>query len=429
MEDGSLQDRKLFCSQGSDGMTLDETGNVYLTGRGVSVYNRNGEKIRQIDVPESWTANVVFGGKDRNLLFITASDSIYGLKMKVKGASAPRGEAALERLEEREFGQMPDGTSVREFTLRNRGGMEVRLMTLGATLTAIMVPDSHGKTANVIVGSDSLADYLKPFPAASVIGRYANRIGGARFEIDGTSHQLTANNAPNHIHGGRKGFASKVWDAEPLPAAADRAGVRLSCHSDDGEEGYPGKMTASVSYILDDQNRLHLQYEATSDKATIINLTNHAYFNLGGAGGSQFTDHELWIDALSYTEVDRHLIPTGTISPVAGTPLDFSSPKPIGRDMQKVTHPRARIYDHNYVIRRDEDGVTLIARAHESSSGRFLEVWTDQPGVQLYTGNPRGFCLETQNYPDAINHPHFPSPVLRPGEKYLTTTIFAFGSL
>lgn len=422
--DGKLTGRQLFCEMGSDGMTLDDKGNVYLTGRGVTVFNPQGEQIEHIEVPERWTANVVFGGVDMDQLFITASRSVFTLKMSVRGAGFKKSEA--EGVEVRPFGTARDGRKVSQFILKNRNGMEVRAMNIGATLTGILVPGRNGKNENVIVGSDDFSDYLGRFPSASVIGRFANRIRGATFEIDGDGYRVTANNGAHHIHGGKEGFAGKFWDGEIVNDRDGAPGVRFTYVSADGEEGYPGELKASVKYTLSDDNKLHIEYRATTSKPTIVNLTNHAYFNLTGRPGSSFADHTMWLDTDLYTEVDRSLIPTGAIVTVAGTPLDFREAKPLGRDAQDITHPRAGIYDHNYVLKSRPGNPVKAAVVYEPESGRRMSMWTDLPGVQLFTGNPRGFCLETQYFPDAVNHPHFPSPVIRPDEEFHSVTIFGF---
>lgn len=423
-EDGSLTDRQLFCEMGSDGMTLDEKGNVYLTGRGVTVFSPEGKQIEHIEVPERWTANVVFGGVDLDQLFITASRSVFTLKMAVRGAGVKK--SAASGVEVRPFGVDRDGREVSQYILRNGNGMEVRAMNIGATLTGILVPVRDEKIRNVIVGSDDLSDYLGRFPSAAVIGRFANRIGGARFEIDGVNYRVTANNGAHHIHGGKEGFAGKFWAGEIVNDSNGAPGVRFTYISEDGEEGYPGELKASVTYTLSNENKLHIEYWATTSKPTIINLTNHAYFNLTGRTGGSFADHTLWLDSDFYTEVDRSLIPTGAIHAVAGTPLDFREAKPLGRDDQDITHPRAGIYDHNYVLKSRPGNPVKAAVVIEPESGLKMAMWTDQPGVQLFTGNPRGFCLETQYFPDSVNHPHFPSPVLRPGEEFQSVTIFGF---
>lgn len=335
----------------------------------------------------------------------------------------------LKRLEEREFGKMPDGTAVRLFTLRNAKGMSSKVMTYGAIITEIQVPDRNGVVTNVVLGADNLDQYLKDFPAsAAVIGRVGNRIAKARFTLDGVEYKLAANNGPNHIHGGPKGFAHVLWEARPLMPGQHQASVQFSYLSKDGEEGYPGNLTVTVTYTLTDSNELRIDYEATTDKATPINLTNHAYFNLAGHGN--VLDHELWLAAGRYTPADDQLIPTGEIASVKGTPLDFTTPTRIGARIEQLK-PRLNGYDHNYVLNAGGQPPVLAARASESKSGRVMELRTTEPGVQLYTGNHLnhgGFCLETQHYPDSVNHPSFPSTLLRPGQTFKSTTVFAFST-
>ena len=342
-----------------------------------------------------------------------------------------------ERLEEAVFGRMPDGTAVEQFTLRNNNGMTVKIISYGAIVTEIQAPDRDGNTINVVYGSDTLEPYLAGFPAAAVIGRVANRIANARFSIDDVEHRVTVNHrGKHHIHGGDRGFAKVVWDAEALPVTENEAGVRLTYVSVDGEDGYPGNVTATVTYTLTDDDELRLDYTATTDRPTIINMTNHAYFDLGGNG--DLSTHELWLNADRYTLADNELIPTGEVLSVTNTPLDFTTPEFIGARLDQIHEPVDGFYDHNFVFDTggggviDGDnlpggpGVVLVARVRELGSGRVMEVRTDQPAVQLYTGNPVGFCLETQNYPDAINHENFPSPILRPGTPFRSTTVFAF---
>lgn len=331
----------------------------------------------------------------------------------------------LKRLEETEFGKTADGAAVKQFTLRNAKGMTVKGITFGAIITEIQVPDRNGATINIVLGADSLDRYTRGFPAAAVLGRVANRISKARFKIDGVEYKVTANSGQNHIHGGRKGFASVVWRAEPLPASDTQAGVRLTYRSADGEEGYPGNLTASVTYSLTDQNELRLDYEATADKPTPVNMSNHAYFNL--AGGGDVSGHELWLAADRYTPTDAQLIPTGEIASVKGSALDFTTPALIGARGDQIK-PRPNVYDHNFVINGDGKSLVLAARVREPKSGRVMEMRTTQPGVQLYTGNPGTFCLETQHFPDSVNHPEFPSTILRPGETFKSTTSFTFST-
>ena len=346
-------------------------------------------------------------------------------------------QVSNERLEETVFGRMPDGTAVEQFTLRNQNGMTVKIISYGAIVTEIHAPDRDGNTINVVYGSDTLEPYLDGFPAAAVIGRVANRIANARFSIDDVEYHVTVNHCGrHHIHGGDRGFAKVVWAAEALPVTGNEAGVRLTYMSVDGEDGYPGNVTATVTYTLTDDNELRLDYTANTDRPTIINMTNHAYFDLGGDG--DLSTHELWLNADRYTRADSELIPTGEVLSVTNTPLDFTTPEFIGARLDQMHEPVEGFYDHNFVFNRDGDGVNvggvngegvvLVARVRELGSGRVMEVRTDQPAVQLYTGNPVGFCLETQNYPDAINHENFPSPILRPGMPFRSTTVFTFST-
>jgi aldose 1-epimerase len=352
------------------------------------------------------------------------------------------GAEPMKRIEEREFGTMQDGTQVRIFTLRNSKGMVAKVMTCGATLTELEVPDRRGVVTNVVLGAETFEQYAKGFPAsASVIGRFANRIAKARFTLDGMEYKLAANNGKNHLHGGRKGFGQVVWEGRALPAQEGESAVRFTYHSKDGEEGYPGNLDVTVTYTLTDANVLRLDYEAVTDKATPVNLTNHAYFNLAGMGDVH--EQVLWLAADRYTVADDELIPTGEMAPVKGTPLDFTTPTAIGARIDQLK-PKLNGYDHNFVLNGDGKSLTLCARAVDPKSGRMMEVSTTQPGVQLYTGNhldgkhagvggvlyPHhgGFCLETQHFPDSINQTKFPSVVLRPGQTFRSTTAFAFST-
>jgi aldose 1-epimerase len=350
-------------------------------------------------------------------------------------AWSPARGASLQRLEEREFGKMPNGTAVKLFTLRNTNGMCAKIMTYGAILAELQVPDRHGIATNVVLGADTLEQYLKGFRApAAIMGRVANRIAGARFTLDGVEYKLAANDGPNHIHGV---FDKRAWEAEALPPAEGRAVVQLTYLSKDGEEGYPGSVSVKITYTLNDANELRLDYEASTDRATPINLTSHAYFNL--AGGSDVLDHVLWLAATRYTPADDALIPTGQIAPVAGTALDFTTPTRIGARIAQF-YPRPGGYDHNFILDSGPgqpataspgrgDRLLLAARVSEPVSGRIMEVRTNQPGVQLYTGNHlkhAALCLETQHYPDSVHHPAFPSVILRPGQTFASTTVFAF---
>ncbi|HCZ05336.1 MAG TPA: galactose-1-epimerase [Verrucomicrobiales bacterium] len=331
--------------------------------------------------------------------------------------------ASFNRLEVRQFGTMPDGELIHQYTLRNINGVELKLIEYGATMTAINLPRKGLEHLNVIAGEETLEPYLKGYPAGSVIGRFANRIAHAKFSIGNTEYEVTRNTGPHHIHGGRKGFAKVVWSADLLPVTKDSAAVRLTYKAVDGEEGFPGNLTVHVTYSLNDKNEVKLYYEASTDKSTPVNLTNHAYFNLADQGG--FEKHELFIKADIYTPSDELLIPTGKYAKVDGTALDFREFHPIG-ERADDSQPRAHLYDHNYVITGGGQSIVHTATVKEPGSGRVMKTFTDQPGVQLYTGNPIGFCLETQHYPDSVHHPHFPSTILNPGDRFETTTIYAF---
>jgi len=334
----------------------------------------------------------------------------------------------LRRIEEADFGKTTEGASVRQWTLRNAKGMSVRVISLGAIITDIQAPDRKAVMGPVLLGASNLDAYLKGFPSAAVIGRVANRIGKARFELDGVEYKLAANNGRNHLHGGIKGFAGKVWEGQALPASKDHSSVKLSYFCADGEEGYPGNLKVEVTYTLNDSNELHMDYKATTDKATPINLTNHAYFNLAGTG--DVLDHELWLTSTEYTVADEELIPTGEIASVKGTPLDFTTSTKVGARIQQLK-PKPNGYDHNYLVPGGGGKLALVGRVYEPKSGRVMEVKTTEPGVQLYTGNHLnhgGLCLETQHYPDSINQPKFPSVVLRPGQTFKSTTVYAFSA-
>ena len=345
-------------------------------------------------------------------------------------------------IERSTFGTLPDGAVVERFTLTNANGVTVVLSSLGAAIHSIRVPDREGRPADVVLGFETFDQWVAGRPFFGVIvGRYANRIAGGRFTLDNATYTLATNNGPNHLHGGTRGFDKVVWRAEPL-AGNDGDAVRFTYVSADGEEGYPGTLTTSATYTLTADNEVRIDYTATTDKATVVNLTNHAYFNLAGAG--TVLEHELQIDADRYTPVNATLIPTGELASVDGTPFDFRQATAIGARIA-ADHPQIRIgggYDHNFVLNGAAGELRLAARAFDPSSGRTLEVRTTEPGVQLYSGNfaspiegrggasyPRhaGFCLETQHFPDSPNQPSFPSTELRPGDTFESTTVFRFG--
>lgn len=342
-----------------------------------------------------------------------------------------------------QWGTMPDGRPVELFVLKNAAGMEVRITNYGGIITHLFAPDKDGQLADVVLGFDSLAPYLGKHPHFGCLtGRYANRIGGASFEIDGVRHNITANSGKNHIHGGKDSFARKLWSAQAVRNAGS-VGVRMTYTSPDGEEGFPGQLNCVATYSLNDKNELSITYRATTDKPTVVNLTNHSYFNLAGEGNGSILGHELTFRASEFTPTDDALIPTGEIASVLGTPLDFTRPERIGDRIDDPFKPlqQGKGYDHNFVI--PGSGLRSAARVREPKSGRVMTVSTTTPGVQFYTGNHlsgvkgkkghtygkrSGFCLETQHYPDSPNQPLFPSVVLRPGDEYQQTTVFTFST-
>lgn len=340
------------------------------------------------------------------------------------------------KTEKTQFGKLPDGTAVQLYTLKNAHGLVAKVTNYGTIITELHVPDRAGKLGDVVLGFDNLEQYLKGHPCfGATVGRVANRIAKGRFMLDGQIYKLVVNNGPNHLHGGLKGFDKALWQAEPLKGAA----VKFTYTSADHEEGYPGTLRVVVSISLTDANELRLDYTATTDKPSPVNLTNHSYFNLAGEG--DVLSHELMLAAGHYTPTNADLIPTGEIKSVKGTPLDFTSPKPIGARFSQLPGEPVG-YDHNFVINHGGKDLTLAARVFEPKSGRVLELLTTEPGVQLYTANyldgsltgKRGivyrrhaaFCLETQHYPDSVNQVKFPSVILRPGQTYRQTTMHKF---
>ena len=346
---------------------------------------------------------------------------------------------AAANVDQTEFGKLPDGTVITAYTLKNAKGSWAKVITYGATLTELYVPDKSGKLGDVVLGFSDLQGYLgdEPFFGATV-GRYANRIAKGHFTLDGKEYNLATNDGPNTLHGGKIGFNRKVWKAEILPGMT-AAVVRFTYLSKDGEENFPGNLTASVTYTLTDTNQLKLNYHAETDQDTPINLTNHSYFALGGPG-KNILDEILYLNADQYTPVDATLIPTGEIAPVKGTPLDFTKPTPIGAHINEIKGIGG--YDHNFVINGKAGKLRLAARATDPTTGRQMEVWTTEPGVQFYASlhlngsivgkngiaYPKygGLCLETQHYPDSVNHPNFPSAILHPGKPYDSETIYKF---
>ncbi len=338
------------------------------------------------------------------------------------------------------FGKTADGQAVEIVTMTNSNGIAAKITTYGGILVSMEVPDRNGKLGDVVLGFDKLDGYLKPHPCfGAIIGRYANRIGGAKFKLDGSEYKLAANDGNNTLHGGIKGFDKVVWKIEKAEAKGNRAELKLGYLSKDGEEGFPGNLKCIVTYALTADNELEIKYEATTDKPTVVNLTNHAYWNLAGQGNGDVLGHELMINADKYTAVNKGLILTGELKSVLDTPLDFTKPMTIGSRIRQVDMGG---YDHNYVLNGKAGQMKLAARVYEPTSGRVMEIQTTEPGVQFYSSNwldgtlkgkqgkvynkHGALCLETQHYPDSPNKPEFPSVVLRPGEKYKTVTVHKF---
>ncbi|CQR64250.1 aldose epimerase family protein [Streptomyces leeuwenhoekii] len=374
---------------------------------------------------------------------VIAGAAAAGLAATTAGpAHATGGRKPVKEL----FGKLADGTKVHRWSLEN-GGTRMKVLSYGGVVQSLEIPDRRGRYANVSAGFDDLDDYVARSPHfGALIGRYGNRIAKGRFTLDGTTYQLSVNDGENSLHGGALGFDYRVWDVEPFTEGSD-VGLHLRYTSADGEMGYPGTLKAKVTYTLTRSGDWRIDYEATTDKATVVNLTSHVYWNLAGEGSGTIEDHELSIAASRFTPTDAGLIPTGELAKVAGTPFDFRRAKPIGRDI-RAGHPQlvlAKGFDHNWVL---DKGITArpehIATLRDPSSGRTLRIATDQPGLQFYSGNfldgtltgPGGsvyrqgdaLCLETQHFPDSPNQPSFPSTVLRPGRTYRTTTVHTFGA-
>jgi len=347
------------------------------------------------------------------------------------------------RIETLPFGRAPDGTAVDLYRLSNRHGLVATITNYGGIVTSLLVPDRRGNLGDVVLGYDSLAEYLAKSPYfGCLVGRYGNRIARGEFSLDGQAYSLAKNDGANHLHGGRIGFDKVVWSPRPAPAG-DLVGLQLQYLSQDGEEGYPGALSVTVSYALSEKNEFIVEYWAATDKPTVVNLTHHSYFNLDGVDGDT-RDHLLTLNADHFTPVADGLIPTGEIRAVGGTPMDFTRPKPVGADIES-RDPQiiiCRGYDHNWVLRQSQDDLSLAARLVGPKSGRVMEVFTTEPGIQFYGGGqldgsivgkrgkvygPRfGLCLETQHFPNSPNQPDFPSTVLRPGEIYRSRTVHRF---
>lgn len=345
-------------------------------------------------------------------------------------------------IQKQSFGQTQEGNQVELYTLKNQKGMQVQITNYGAIVTSILTPDRTGNMGDVVLGFNSLSGYtsdtyLKSGPYfGAIVGRYGNRIAKGKFTLDGQQYTLATNNGPNHLHGGIKGFDKVVWQAEEV---AGQQALKLTYVSKDGEEGYPGNLTTTVTYTLTDDSQLRIDYEATTDKATPINLTNHSYFNLAAGQAEDALKHILMLNADRYTVVNATLIPTGELRLVKGTVMDFTTPTAIGARIKQV---EGGGYDHNYVLKEANGSMKLAATVYEPTSGRFMEVLTTEPGIQFYSGNfldgsltgkgnttykkHYGFCLETQHFPDSPNQPKFPSTILKPGDTYRTSTAYKF---
>jgi aldose 1-epimerase len=344
-----------------------------------------------------------------------------------------------------EWGKGPDGQSVERYTLKNAKGTEASIITYGGIVQALKTADRAGQFTDIVLGFDSLEGYLKGHPYfGALIGRYGNRIAKGRFKLNGVEYKLATNNGANALHGGLRGFDKRVWRAREVEGNAQA--LELTYVSKDGEEGYPGTLTARVVYTLTDNNELKLEYTATTEKDTVVNLTNHSYFNLKGAGQGDILDHKVTINADRFTPVDEGLIPTGELKPVAGTPFDFRTPAAIG---SRISAPDEQLklgrgYDHNFVLNGAQGALSFAARVMEETTGRVMEVHTTEPGLQFYTGNfldgtitgkngvvykhRYGFCMETQHFPDSPNKPQFPSTVLKPDGTYRSTTVYRFSA-
>lgn len=342
------------------------------------------------------------------------------------------------------FGEAPGLGLVDLYSLVNRNGFEARISNYGGIVVSLFAPDRGGVWSDVVLGYETLDGYIEKNPYfGSVVGRFGNRIAGGRFSLDGAEYTLMRNDGPNHLHGGVRGFDKVVWNATALRTSEGPA-LRLSYTSPDGEEGYPGVLDVTVIYTVTETNELRIDYEAVTDRPTVVNLTHHSYFNLAGAGEGDILGHELTLNADRFTPIDGTLIPTGELRTVRGTPLDFTAPSVIGarigEDYDQLVYGIG--YDHNWVLNRAEAGLSFAARVREPGAGRIMEVYTTEPGIQFYSGNfldgtitgkrgkvyrkRDGFCLETQHFPDSPNKPQFPSTVLRPGEHYTQTTIYRF---
>jgi aldose 1-epimerase len=347
------------------------------------------------------------------------------------------------RIEKRAFGKLEDGTTVDIYTLKNPNGLQLEITNYGGTVVTLRTPDRRGRFADIVLGYADLRGYVTDTSYfGALIGRYANRIARGKFTLNGVEYQLPQNNGVNHLHGGVKGFHKVLWQVREVPRA-DGTALELTYFSKDNEEGYPGNLSVTATYVLTNANELRIEYAATSDKETVVNFTHHSYFNLVGSGSGDILGHELKINADRFTPVDETLIPTGELRAVKGTPFDFTRATAIGSRINQTDQQLifGKGYDHNFVLNKKGQELSLAANVYEPSSGREIEMWTTEPGVQLYSGNfldkvpgkagkiyqkRGGFCLEAQHFPDSPNQPGFPSTVLKPGERYTQTTVYKF---
>lgn len=361
-----------------------------------------------------------------------------------KEDSQMQAQKASLAIKKEDFGKLPSGEKLEKYTMTNVNGMEVSVINYGGIITNLKVPDKNGKISDVVLGFNSIEGYLTPAPYfGAIIGRYGNRIANGKFSLDGTQYTLAQNDGQNHLHGGNKGFDKVLWEVTKI---SNKESVALQLHylSNDMEEGYPGNLNTTVTYTLDNDNNLKVNYKAKTDKPTIVNLTQHTYFNLSGDFSKKILDHKISINADTFLPVDATLIPTGEFKEVEGTPFDFTQPKLVGKEIDQENQQlkRGLGYDHCWVLNRKSDGLSLAATAYHPQSGRFLEVLTTEPGIQFYSGNfldgtltsktggtyekRSGFCLETQHYPDSPNQKDFPTVVLNPDQQYSSETIFKF---
>jgi aldose 1-epimerase len=375
------------------------------------------------------------------MLFHRASFVIAALALVSCAPKSPQPTGEFARMTKQSYGKTASGEAVDLYILKNKAGMEAAITNYGGIVVSLTAPDRSGKLADVVLGFDKLDDYLTKNPYfGCIVGRYGNRIAKGRFTLNGTEYRLAVNNGENHLHGGLVGFDKKVWSARDLSTSTD-AKLELSYTSKDMEEGYPGNLSVTVTYTLNDDNDLQIDYAATTDKDTVVNLTNHTYFNLAAQG--DVLNHRIQINASNVTPVDKGLIPTGKLGAVKGTALDFTKMETVGARIESKEEQMVfgGGYDHNFVLDKTGAELTMASRVEEPTTGRALEVWTTEPAIQFYTGNfldgtlsgkgrtfakRSGFCLETQHYPDSPNQPNFPTTVLKPGQRYQTTTVWKF---